>query len=138
MVMYTYASDADIITEALTEAFLDQLKEEFAGDQAMRIDANFTEVVDMLEGVARDILSYFRYHRSEALLPMLRQFSMSNAISMADINPDVLQHELHEIMNITTMGHWYAKASTYDVPSVRSQPPPAVTRPSQVRHGTRS
>jgi hypothetical protein len=72
--------------------------------------------------VAKDVLSYLRYSNSQALLPLLRQYSSSGTLDVADIDPDVLQGEAVQLLNVTQLGEWYRDASQYDVPGSRMLP----------------
>jgi hypothetical protein len=122
LAFYTYDNDAMLITERLSATFLQQLKQQLAvgGSQLQTLD------IQPFVRIAKDVLSYLRYSNSQALLPLLRQYSGSGTLDVADIDPDVLQGEVVQLLNVTRLGEWYRAASQYDVPGSRTVPPPPV------------
>eukprot|EP00775_Hariotina_reticulata_P007450 gene7450-7660_t len=120
--LYTFFTDAVDITELDTVVFLRQLLQSLSdsNDDKVAAFANDTssllspEVVEVFIGVARDILSYFRQRRSSALLLLLREISVSGGISLSDVDPDVLQRELNEVMNLTALNQWYGLVGQFD------------------------
>jgi hypothetical protein len=122
LAFYTYDNDAVLITERLSATFLQQLKQQLAvdGSQLQTLD------IQPFVRVAKDVLSYLRYSNSQALLLLLRQYSSSGTLDVADIDPDVLQGEVVQLLNVTRLGEWYRAASQYDVPGSRTVPPPPV------------
>ncbi|WIA17538.1 hypothetical protein OEZ85_014368 [Tetradesmus obliquus] len=122
--IYTYDEDALLITERLSATFLQQLQQQLAtsssNPQLLQLD------IQPFVRVARDVLSYLRYSNSQALLPLLRQYSSSGTLDVSEIDPDVLQGEVLQILNVTRLGEWYRAAAQYDVAGSRTVPPPAV------------
>jgi hypothetical protein len=45
---------------------------------------------------------------SEALLLLLRQFSTSGALVPTAVNPDVLQQEIQQLLDVTNLNSYYA------------------------------
>jgi hypothetical protein len=89
--LYTYYSDTETITEGLTVAFLGHLQTTISANGAnSSANADLQEVIQEFKSVARDVLSYLRYHNSQALLLLLRQYSQTRSFTMADVDPDVL------------------------------------------------
>lgn len=149
--LYQLSTDADAITEQLTQAFLEQMWTQLAantpngqnpangGDTTgltmslLGPGTNETQVLQILVSVAKDILSYFRYHRSQALLPLLRQFSERGSLALADVDPDALRTEIQDLLNVTTMGRWYADVSNYDVSTLIMTPAGGSSASNQVR-----
>ena len=122
--LYTYFSDATLITEDLTEAFLEQLQLQLeASGYAATALGNLTEIVDTFQSVARDVLNYLRRHNSQTLLPLLRQFSAQGTVALSDVNPDVLQKEVHQLLNITQLATWFTEVSSRDHASHTTVPP---------------
>jgi hypothetical protein len=122
--IYTYNDDAVLITERLSATFLQQLQQQLAtssnNPQLVKLD------IQPFVRVARDVLSYLRYSNSQALLPLLRQYSSSGTMDVAEIDPDVLQGDVLQLLNVTQLSQWYSAASQYDVPGSRTVPPPPV------------
>lgn len=136
-IIYQLYQDADLITEKLTEAFLDQLQQRLAdqtssdggGDSETAFfsslvppGTNMTQVLITLKGVARDILNYCRHYRSEAILPLLREFSQRGSLAIADVDPDLLRNEIQHLLNLTTMSHWYATSTKSDTSAYKTEP----------------
>lgn len=122
--IYTYDEDAALITERLSATFLQQLQQQLAtsssNPQLLQLD------IQPFVRVARDVLSYLRYSNSQALLPLLRQYSSSGTLDVSEIDPDVLQGEVLQMLNVTRLGEWYRAAAQYDVAGSRTVPPPTM------------
>lgn len=120
--LFVYYEDTESITEELTRAFLSKIEEEFQlsrhGD-----NANMTEIVEAFQGVARDVLNFLRYHNSQAILPLLREFSTQGTITVTNVSPDLLNQEVQQLLNVTQLGRWYADAASFDHPSITTVPP---------------
>lgn len=113
--LFTYFSDTETITEGLTVAFLGHLQTSL-GASGVNSSANIDlqEVIQEFKSVARDVLSYLRYHNSQALLLLLRQYSQTRSFTMADVDPDVLQQEVQRLLDLRELGNWYARVSRRD------------------------
>jgi hypothetical protein len=70
-----------------------------------------THTLEEFAAVAADILNYFRERNSQALLSMLRQFSQQGTFTLADVDPDVLQQEVQQILDLNQLGKYYARVS---------------------------
>lgn len=122
--MYIYFADALSITTHATEVFLQQLQQSMANSQQFNMTtADLADIIETFKSVAQDILSYLRYHNSEALLLLLRQFSVNGALSLADADPDVLQQEVQRLLNETALGDWYLAASQRASGAITTNPP---------------
>lgn len=122
--LYTLYSDADTITEHITEGFLRQLQNHLAenGDQIAASGLNITETLDEFVSVAKDILSYLRHKHSKVILLLLRQYSERGSIAISDADPDELQQEVRSLLNVTALGDWFAVASQTDHGSITTIP----------------
>jgi hypothetical protein len=120
--IYTYDQDAVLITERLSATFLKELQQQLATGSS-NVQLKTTDIQPFVR-VARDVLSYLRYSNSQALLPLLRQYSSSGTLDVTIIDPDVLQGEVLYLVNVTRLGEWYRAASQYDVAGSRTVPPP--------------
>lgn len=121
--LFTYYSDTETITEGLTVAFLGHLQTTI-GISGVNSSANadLEEVIQEFKSVARDVLSYLRYHNSQALLLLLRQYSQTRAFTMADVDPDVLQQEVQQLLDLRELGNWYARVSRRDTDGYVTRP----------------
>lgn len=126
--LYTWFDDALAISEQQTSEFLAQLRANgmptanLTGPEAT---VNMTEVFENFEGVARDVLSYLRFHGSQALLPLLRQFASQGTLTLSDVDPDVFRDEVFGLLNLTRLGHWYVDVGSFDARSDNTRPPAA-------------
>lgn len=113
--MYALSDDTNIITEDLTRAFIDDLKQQLAANPHLFGGRNLTAHVDLnkCRKVARDILNYLRYTRSVAILQLLRRFSAGGGtlLALTDVDPNELRAEVGILMNVTTLNSYYAKMS---------------------------
>jgi hypothetical protein len=129
LAMYTWANDTLLISEQLTEVFLQRLLQQIRegesdSGQAMLMTpgTNVTELMNTFISIAKDVLVYLRDSRSHALLHMLRDFSRRGAISMSDIDPDVLQAEINKLLNKTALNHWYGATTRKDTMETQTTP----------------
>lgn len=125
--LYTWSADARLITEQLTVAFLQRLQQHLANNGVnvnLTSSRNMTEILDMFEGVARDVLSYLRSSNSKGLLPLLRQFATHGTVTLSDVDPDVFRDEVFGILNLTRLGEWYSD-TTNRHPAMLTRPPAA-------------
>jgi hypothetical protein len=122
--LYTLYSDARVITEQLTAAFLQHMQQHYAatGQNMPASDTNLSEVLSVFESVARDVLSFLRFHNSQVLLPLLRQYSQTRAFPFADVDPDALQQEVSRLLTLDALNEWYAVVSMLDHPSITTRP----------------
>lgn len=121
--LYTYYSDAEQITEQLTRAFLEQLQAQLdASGQNTTNRADLNEIIAEITEVARDVLNYLRHHNSQALLPMLRQYAQQGSFTVADIDPDVMQQEVRDLLDLDQLGQWYARVARKDHPGFATRP----------------
>jgi len=121
--LYTFYSDAQEITGKLTVLFLRQLQAHLdASSQNTTSRADLQRVIDEFKEVALDVLSYFRSQNSRALLLMLRQYARQGSFTVTDIDPDVLQQEVRQLLDLDELGRWYARVARKDHPSVTTWP----------------
>eukprot|EP00882_Tetradesmus_deserticola_P002360 GHRQ01002518.1.p1 GENE.GHRQ01002518.1~~GHRQ01002518.1.p1 ORF type:complete len:685 (+),score=199.38 GHRQ01002518.1:243-2297(+) len=127
--MYTWANDTVHITEELTEALLRRLLQQMNEDepdsgQVMFLPrgTNMTELTGMFVSLARDVLAYLRDSRSIALLRLLRDFARRGAMSMSDVDPDVLQAEVTQLLNVSRLNQWYGSTSKKDTVETQTRP----------------
>jgi hypothetical protein len=127
--MYQWANDTLQISEQLTAAFLQRLQQQLTDGEAdsgqsmlMSPGTNVTELLDVFISLAKDVLVYLRQSRSQALLQMLRDFARRGAISMSDIDPDILQREINELLNATALNDWYGATSRKDTVETQTRP----------------
>uniref|UniRef100_A0A383VX07 Uncharacterized protein n=1 Tax=Tetradesmus obliquus TaxID=3088 RepID=A0A383VX07_TETOB len=64
--------------------------------------------------VAQDILSYLRFSRSSALLQLLREFSSSGSVSYESVDPDQLQAEVQQLLDLQQLNAWYRRQASKD------------------------
>jgi hypothetical protein len=64
--------------------------------------------------VAEDILSYLRFTRSKALLQLLREFSSTGTVSYESVDPDQLQAEVQQLLNLQQLNAWYRHQASKD------------------------
>lgn len=62
---------------------------------------------------ACDVLSYLRHKQSQALLPMLRDYSSSGSKGLAAVasNPAVLRQEVQQLLQPASLQQWYVEAA---------------------------
>eukprot|EP00883_Tetradesmus_obliquus_P014390 jgi/Sobl393_1/7431/SZX73457.1 len=127
--MYTLANDTLLITEQLTEVFLQRLLQQIDEGEAdsgqtmlLTPGTNVTALLDTLVPCARDMLPYLRDCKSSALLQMLRDFAKRGAISTSDIDPAVLQDELNKLINVTRLNVWYGSTTKKDTVETQTRP----------------
>lgn len=92
------------------------------GQNITASNSDMTEVLAVFQSVARDVLSYLRYHNSQVLLSLLRQYSQTRSLSIADVDPDMLQQEVQRLLTVDALNEWYADASMPDHPSITTKP----------------
>lgn len=102
--IYIFMNDSNIITEPLTASFL---KEFWQGQGALL--PNTSVQIEPFIIVAGEILNYLRYSGSQALLPLLRQYSASNGtdLMVTDFSPDLLQQEVYALINQSTLNTYF-------------------------------
>jgi hypothetical protein len=124
--LYTLYSDAETITEESTAKFLQQLEQQLSANAAaynlQRPGQNMTQTLKEFSAVAADILNYFRERSSQALLSMLRQFSRQGTFTLGDVDPDVLQQEVQQILDVDQLGKYYARMSQRGGEGITTRP----------------
>lgn len=127
--MYTLANDTLLITERLTEVFLQRLLQQIDEGEAdngqtmlLTPGTNVTALLETLVPCARDMLPYLRDCKSDALLQMLRDFARRGEISTSDIDPAVLQDELDKLINETRLNVWYGSTTKKDAEETQTRP----------------
>jgi hypothetical protein len=64
--------------------------------------------------VATDVLNYLRFCRSTALLQLLREFSATGQLDIQTVDPDELQSEVIELLNLENLNRWYLASGRSD------------------------
>lgn len=113
--IYTWWDDADSITEPLTVAFLERLQSHLqATGRNTTSQADLQKVINQFKEIARDVLNYLRYHRSQGLLVLLRQYAQQQSFTVSDVDPDLLQSEVERLLDLDQLGRWYGRVAQKD------------------------
>jgi hypothetical protein len=64
--------------------------------------------------VAQDVLSYLRFTRSTALLQLLREFAGTGTVSYESVDPDQLQVEVQQLLNLQQLNAWFSHMASKD------------------------
>jgi hypothetical protein len=72
------------------------------------------QAIDQFKEVARDVLNYLRYYRSQGLLVLLRQYAQQQSFTVSDVDPDLLQMEIKRLLDLDQLGRWYGRVAQKD------------------------
>jgi hypothetical protein len=53
---------------------------------------------------------------------MLRQYAQQGSFTVADIDPDVMQQEVRDLLDLDQLGQWYARVARKDHPGFATRP----------------
>lgn len=115
--LYTYQRDSALITTDLAAAWLQLLQQQLPHNvTAMKQKAETGEGAEQQAQdldlqpfirVAADVLQYLRFNRSKALLQLLREFATNGSFDPESVDPDQLQAEVQQLLNVQTLNAFY-------------------------------